>query len=216
MEITFNRDKEGYFIDYEKSINIASFLRFLEIVNTAELLTESLSESKETLEYISFDTGGGLKGIELLKPLLQAIKEYRKISFSHASFQSGKSRKYSISPYLLKEYGNRWYLVGIVSGFREMRIFGIERIADLKMKTTTFSPDKDLTPKEFFKDTIGVVYSLSDIQKVVISFTPYQGRYVKSLPFHKSQKELIDTDDEYRIKYNSKLRTRSKNTFPRK
>ena len=45
IEITFNRNKAGYFIDHENSINMDSFLRFLEIVNTAELLTESLSDS---------------------------------------------------------------------------------------------------------------------------------------------------------------------------
>ncbi len=38
VEIKYNRDKNGYFIDYENSINIESFFRFLEIVNTAEWL----------------------------------------------------------------------------------------------------------------------------------------------------------------------------------
>lgn len=96
LEITYNRFKDGYFVDEENSINIDSFLRFLEIVNTAELLTESLLDSKETLDYISFDKGGGLKGIEYLKPLLQTIKEHRKIKFKHFSYQTEKSRKYSM------------------------------------------------------------------------------------------------------------------------
>ena len=43
--------------DYKNSLNIESFFRFLEIVNTDELLTESLLESKDSLKYISFDTG---------------------------------------------------------------------------------------------------------------------------------------------------------------
>jgi predicted DNA-binding transcriptional regulator YafY len=199
VEITFDRSKLGYFIDIEKSVNIESFLRFLEIVNTAELLTNSLSESKETLNYISFDQGGGLKGIELLRPLLQATKEHRKVSFKHFNFQTKKSRKYTLSPYLLKEYQNRWYVVGVVSGIGEMRTFGVDRIEDIKVKDEFFNVDPKLNPQERFNEVIGVVYSVSEKQTVILSFLPSQGHYVKTLPIHGSQKVLIDSDEECRI-----------------
>lgn len=202
LEITYNRIKEGYYIDEENSINIDSFLRFLEIVNTAELLTESLSDSKETLDYISFDKGGGLKGIEFLKPLLQAIKEHRKIRFKHFSYQTEKSKTYSLQPYLLKEYQNRWYIVGVVSGMNEMRTFGLDRISDLQVKDELFEPNQKLNPHQKFADAIGVVYALGEKQKVILSFTPSQGYYVKSLPLHKSQVVLIDNDEECRVELN--------------
>ena len=202
MEITFNRSKEGYFIDEEKSINIESFLRFLEIVNTAELLTESLSQSKETLEYISFDKGGGLKGIEQLNPLLQAIKEHREIYFQHFSYQTEKSKSYQMQPYLLKEYQNRWYVVGIVPEIKAMRTFGLDRITDLEIQDKFFIPSSTINPLQNFADAIGVIYSIDEKQKVVLSFTPSQGYYVKSLPMHASQKILIDDEAECRIELN--------------
>lgn len=93
VDIQYNRDKNGYYIDYKNSINIESFFRFLEIVNTAELLTESLSESKEVLKYISFDNEGGLKGTELLKPILQAIKKQTYLQFNHHSFWHDEARE---------------------------------------------------------------------------------------------------------------------------
>ena len=37
------------------------------------------------------------------------------------------------------------------------------------------------------------------MQEVVLSFTPVQGKYVKTLPWHKSQKILVDNDRECRI-----------------
>ena len=202
LEITFNKSKEGYFIDTENSINIESFLRFLEIVNTAELLTESLADSKETLDYISFDKGGGLKGIEHLKPLLKAIKEHRKIKFKHFSFQKETSRAYSMKPYLLKEYQNRWYVVGIVSGINELRTFGLERIEVLDLSDEIFKPDLNLNPLQKFDDVIGLIFSISKKEKVVLSFSASQGHYVKSLPMHKSQKILIDNEEECRIELN--------------
>lgn len=199
IEIKYHRDKNGYYIDYENSLNIESFFRFLEIVNTAELLTESLLESKDSLKHISFDTGGGLKGIENLKPLLKAIKDNRKISFTHFNFHTEKSRKYTLKPYLLKEYQNRWYVVGIIGGFNEFRTFGIERIENLEIKTDTFKPDKKLNPIEMFNQTIGLVYSENVAQTIVLSFTPTQGKYIKTLPLHSSQKILIDDEQECRV-----------------
>lgn len=199
IEIKYNRDKNGYFIDYENSINIESFFRFLEIVNTAELLTESLNESKDALKHISFDTGGGLKGIENLKPLLKAIKDNRKITFNHFNFHTNKTRKYSVKPYLLKEYQNRWYVVGLIGNLKEFRTFGIDRIENLEVKTETFKVEEKFNPIEMFEKTIGLVYSLNTSQNVILSFTPTQGKYVKTLLLHISQKILIDNDTELRI-----------------
>lgn len=199
IEIKYDRYKNGYYIDYDNSLNIESFFRFLEIVNTAELLTESLLETKDSLKHISFDTGGGLKGIENLKPLLKAIKDHRKIAFTHYNFHTEKSRKYTLKPYLLKEYQNRWYVVGIIGGLNEFRTFGIERIENLEVKTDVFKPDKKLNPMEMFNKTIGLVYSENTPQTVVLSFTPTQGKYIKTLPLHSSQRILIDDELECRI-----------------
>lgn len=199
IEIKYDRDKNGYYIDYENSLNTESFFRFLEIVNTAELLTESLLESKDTLKYISFDTGGGLKGIEHLKPLLKAVKEKRKISFTHFNFHTNKTRKYTMRPYLLKEYQNRWYVVGIIGGLKEFRTFGIDRIESLELKAETFIPNNKLNPTEIFSQTIGLVHSENTVQKVILSFTPPQGNYIKTLPLHISQKIIIEDETEFRI-----------------
>lgn len=202
IELKYERTRKGYCIDYENSVNVESFFRFLEIVSTAELLTQSLHETKDTLKHISFDTGGGLKGIENLKPLLKAIMDNRKISFRHYNFHTDKSRKYTLKPYLLKEYQNRWYIVGIPTGMGEFRTFGIDRIDHLELKPEAFRRDQNLNPAEVFQQTIGVVYSHGDVQSVVLSFTPNQGKYAKTLPLHSSQQILIDDENECRVSLN--------------
>jgi predicted DNA-binding transcriptional regulator YafY len=200
IEIKYDRPRNGYFIDTETSINPDSFLRFLEIVNTAELLTESLKESKDMLNYISFESHGGLRGIENLKPLLFAIKNHRKVSFTHENFDTGKQRKYSVRPYLLKEYQNRWYLVGIIGGLKEFRTFGIDRILNLEVKKEIFKPETKTDPIELFKNTVGLSYSYNELEEVVLSFTPLQAKYVKSLPLHKSQEIIEDNEKEVQVK----------------
>jgi predicted DNA-binding transcriptional regulator YafY len=200
IEIKYDRNRNGYFIDTETSINPDSFLRFLEIVNTAELLTESLKESKDTLNYISFESHGDLRGIEHLKPLLYAIKNHREISFAHENFDTGKQRKYSVNPYLLKEYQNRWYLVGILGGTNEFRTFGIDRILNLEVKKKTFKPETKNDPIELFENTVGLTYSFNELEEVILSFTPLQAKYVKALPLHKSQQFIAENEKEVQIR----------------
>jgi predicted DNA-binding transcriptional regulator YafY len=202
VELDYKISRNGYEIDYSKSVNVEEFFRFLEIVNTASLLSETLTESKNSLENISFGSFGGMKGTENLKPILKAIKEKRKISFEHFNFHKNKKRKYNLKPYLIREYQNRWYVVGIVSGFDDLRTFGVDRIENLEVKTETFQPDKKINPKELFDSIIGVVYSLGEKQEVILSFTPTQGKYLKTLPLHQSQKIIVDNEDELRISLN--------------
>tara|TARA_R110001592_G_scaffold352314_1_gene650061 strand:+ start:100 stop:999 length:900 start_codon:yes stop_codon:yes gene_type:complete len=199
VEITYNRVKNGYYIDYESSVNIESFFKFLEIVDTAELLTENLRESKETLNYISFEDVGNHKGIQNLKPILQAIKSTQVISFLHYNFHTNKRKQYSIKPYLLKEYQSRWYVVGVIDELDEFRTFGIDRIENLEVTATQFKRDSQKNGHELFANIIGVVYSINELQKVVLSFTPAQGKYIKTLPLHYSQKIIIDNEIELRI-----------------
>ena len=116
IEIKYNRTQNGYYIDKEESINYDAFMKFLEIVSTADLLTESLKDGKDAMSYISFETDGNLKGIENLKSLLFAIKNHRIIFFTHENFETGKRKSYRMKPYLLKEYQNRWYIVGLIKG----------------------------------------------------------------------------------------------------
>lgn len=199
IELSYNRTKNGYWVDENKSVNTSSFLRFLEIVTTAELFMDSLRDSKQTLNYISFDAHGNLKGIDNLKNLLFALKNHRTISFDHESFQTGKIHCYSIRPYLIKEYLNRWYVIGTVDDSSNLLTFGIDRINSLEVKAKIFVPDDKIRPLDLFTYVVGLTYSSKDPQEVILSFTPLQGKYVKSLPWHESQEVLIDNEEEMRV-----------------
>jgi len=200
IEIEYNRFKNGYYINEDLSPDIESFVRFFEIVNTADLLIESLKESKNTLDFISFEAQGSLKGIENLKPLLFAIKNRRVISFTHENFYEKTHSNHTVNPYLLKEYQNRWYLVGTIKPTDEFRTFGIDRISNLVVSETTFKPNSKKKPIELFENTIGLTYSLGEVEEIVLSFTPLQGKYIKTLPMHQSQQILIDNENEFQIK----------------
>lgn len=199
IEIKYNRYRRGYYIDKEQSFNTEGFFRFLEVANTAELLRESLIENKSSLSYISYGSAGRLKGISNLQPLLKAIKEHRKVSFTHFNFQKRKLKEHTLKPYLLREYLNRWYVVGVVSNQEKIKTFGVERIEDLELKAEKFKPQKDLDIHQMFEEIIGVVHTGEKPVKIILSFPSTQGHYAKTLPLHCSQEILIDDEQEFRI-----------------
>lgn len=196
--IELDKEKNGYYIDHELSEDFDALVKLFELNIHAQLFGDIIKQ-KDTAHYIDFENKGQLHGINLLQPLLKAIKEHRYISFRHFNFHTQKTRKYTIKPYLLKEYQGRWYIVGLIAHQKEFRTFGVDRLQELEVQTKTFEYNEDLDPKNNFKHTIGLTYSLSKPTKVVLSFTPSQGQYIKHLPLHSSQKELIDNEKEYRI-----------------
>ena len=78
-------------------------------------------------------------------------------------------------------------------------MFGVERISNLAVTDEIFTPDKNINPLEYFENIVGVDYSDLKAEKIILSFTRTQGKYVKTLPIHKSQKILVDNEDEFRI-----------------
>jgi predicted DNA-binding transcriptional regulator YafY len=196
--IELDKSRGGYYIDHELSDDFETLVKLFNL-NISSQLFGDLIKNKELLPYIDFEHSGQLHGINLLKPLTLAVKEHRYISFRHFNFHKGKTRKYNIKPYLLKEYQGRWYVIGLIANQKEFRTFGVDRIQDLEIQSRTFEYHEELNPKENFRHTIGLTYSLAKPIRVVLSFTPAQGQYVKHLPLHSSQKELIDNTEEYRI-----------------
>lgn len=199
IEVVYNKRKNGYTIDQENSLCIDSFLRLLEIRNTADILAKTLSESKEALNFISFEKAGSLKGLKYLKKLLRAIKENRKIIIEYQSFDKDEAIIFNIEPYLLKEYQNRWYIIGVVDWLGELRTFGIDRIKDLKILDKKFHPDSKMNASERFDNIVGLIYTAGKIKKVELSFDPRQGKYIKTLPMHHSQEIIADNEEELRI-----------------
>ncbi len=194
-----NIGRPGYYIDKANSPDLPNLLRFIEVANTAAIVVESLQEGRKTISYMDFESDGSLRGYDLLEPLLNAIKMRRMISFNYEVFDSSDHKSYLVQPLLLKEYQTRWYLVGIRDDVQELRIFGIDRINRLELLSKTFVAKRGFNPLDMFKNTIGINISENKPEFVQLSFTRLQGKYVKTLPWHHSQRILDNNRDELRI-----------------
>lgn len=187
IEIVFDYINDGYFFDEQKSTNPESFLSLLEILATAELFSTNFKEKNNALSFVEFENKAAIESISNFKIVLDAIQQQLPIIFNHNSFYHLKESDYTLKPYFLKQYQNRWYVIGETE--KGYRTFGIDRIDNITIGTKKFKP-KTEEAKEKFSHVIGLNYVDHKIEKIQLSFHISQKPYIVSLPLHHSQKEI--------------------------
>lgn len=204
IELLWDRYTNGYFIDYANSLNIKETLKYFELANSALVMIDTLKEGKGTSNYISLDSSENLTGIELMEPLMTALKSNQVVSFDYFSFQKETTSHNTIHPYLLKEYQNRWFLYGKNEKYDDFRIYGLERLSNLVLTDFVFEPEKDYEPAKDFENIIGITLKPfidnHPVQDIVLSMNREQSRYFKTLPWHSNHIIIIDNEDEFRVK----------------
>jgi predicted DNA-binding transcriptional regulator YafY len=197
IEVNYNRMHNGYCIDAESKAEFDNWMHVFELFNTARVINETLVKSASNIEYIDFDRLSIHLKNEILGKMLSAIVDRSKITFEHQNFWQKETKRIGLYPHLLKQYQNRWYVFGCFPN-GDFRSFGLERISNLEVLSETFKP-KMKHPKDAFDEVVGLVYSQSKVEDVILSYTAEQGKYIKTQPIHSSQKIIIDDENEFRI-----------------
>jgi WYL domain len=88
-------------------------------------IKQNLKDNTNPNSIIQTDTNEYSAGIEFLELIVQAIDAKDNICFLYEKFNSsGKMQERTISPYLLKEYRNRWYVLGAEVKNKQIKTFG--------------------------------------------------------------------------------------------
>jgi predicted DNA-binding transcriptional regulator YafY len=195
LEIVYDKANNGYFIDEDKSIKVESFFKFLEIASVADIFSESLLNSNKILNYVSFDDSKYFKGISNLREILLAINQHRKLHFRHENFSANTFKEYIITPLILKEYENRWYVVGVPEEMTEIRTFGVDRIHQLTLgKLSKVKRNKFEEQLKNFDNIIGLDFNNKKPIKIRLLVNATHVKYMKSLPIHHSQ--VVHSENE--------------------
>lgn len=140
-------------------------------------------------------------GTENIYGYIHAIKKQLIIKITHQKFWESEPNTRYVEPLGLKEFHGRWYLIANDRNTKTIKTFGLDRLKDFELTREKFSVSQDISMKDIFKNCFGIVIpEKSDIpQRIVLSFTPIKGKYIKSLPLHDSQQVLVDNGKECRI-----------------
>jgi predicted DNA-binding transcriptional regulator YafY len=135
----------------------------------------------------------GSEGLHWLNSLVVLIKEKSNINLLYGKF-SGEKKHYVLSPFILKEFDNRWYLVARDTKDKVIKVFGLERILDLEKGNSTYELG-EFSSKVFFKNVFGItIKANSKVEKVILEFDKYAANFIKTKPIHSSQKIISEND----------------------
>ena len=127
-------------------------------------------------------------GTEHIYVLLNAINKRLTINFNYQKFYEEHFTNRIVNPLAIKEYRSRWYLLARDKGDNHIKFFALDRISALEIRyNKEFQEDSDFNPHEYMKYTFGITVVDDEPEEVVLAFTPFQGKYIKTKPLHHSQ-----------------------------
>jgi len=158
------------------------------IIQKLELLAyESITKSKRIVHLAQ---PAAIPGQKHLDTLYEAIKQEKALSISYKPFEKA-AQVFVISPYLLKEYDNRWYLYARNHSKGQLRTYGLERIEFLKPTLQEFVKAENFEPDQHFQDIIGITLEPNKkAQKIIFEVTGNTVNYIRTKPLHHSQEEI--------------------------
>jgi predicted DNA-binding transcriptional regulator YafY len=155
------------------------------------------SEKNQNNSIIHLDTNKNLKGLEHLDVIYQSILKKIVITVTYQSFKSDLATEFNFTPYILKEFNNRWFAIGKVKDRRNIQNFALDRIQKISFCLTEDYHKEAFDPDEYYKNTFGVtVLNDKNIQDIVIKIDPTNAPYVLTKPMHHSQKLLETLPDK--------------------
>lgn len=140
-------------------------------------------------------------GTENLYGLLHAIKNRLVTLFTYEKFWEEEVTQRNVNPLLLKEFKNRWYILAKDSKDDKIKTFALDRLSDLEITKKHFAMPADFDAEKTFRFYFGIINPQDDEpEEIILSFTPAQGKYIKTLPLHESQEIIAGHVDELRVK----------------
>lgn len=148
---------------------------------------------------VQFESVPATRGSEHLNPLLQAIQNRTVVTLHYRKFQSEAAEAFSIDPYLLKEYRNRWYVIAWNPLRGDYRTYGLDRMEVVNATEKTFSMRKDFDADRFFKHSFGISKSAEAPQDVRVRCNQLEYEYLLAQPVHPSQRLVQFDADQYEL-----------------
>lgn len=139
--------------------------------------------------YIDFEKNELLKGLEFIDPIHQAIRAKKSLAIHYKSFKAREAARMVVFAYLLKEYRNRWFMLGATP--KGLINLALDRMVSVEEASGEKYVKPDFDVFSFYDDTIGVTKMHGQKpQQIVFRITEDHAPYLLTKPMHSSQKLL--------------------------
>jgi predicted DNA-binding transcriptional regulator YafY len=179
----------------------------LDTVKTLENLVVRLGGSLPGQQSVlHLDESPGVQGLHWRDALFQAILFQKAIRLNYQPFNVPGAFWIVLSPYFIKEYNNRWFVIGYAHEFEQVFTYGLDRILDILPSISQFHLIPGFNPDRHFEHVIGVSLPPEKVpERVVFRVRASQADYIRTKPLHRSQKELGELQTEDWISFELQL-----------
>lgn len=195
LDIKYCHKNRGYYISNPDRGNND----FLDALENFEIM-HTIQSTAEARPYIHLENKRAA-GADNFNFILDAIKKNKVIQFKHQKYWEDTKSEREVLPLALKEFKYRWYLIALEKDKNAIRTFGIDRISDIAMMNKSYAIPNEIQVQDLFKNSFGIIYKEGAPEEILLSFSPFQAKYIKSLLLHSSQELVSETDKECIFKY---------------
>ncbi len=171
------------------------FSHFNEVSEMVNKLEDKIyTEQQQQPSVIDFEKNELLTGIEWLDVLYKAIVNKTSLLLTYQSFKARAANDIIFFPALLKEYRNRWFVLGMKKQGKEIITFALDRIQNITLlNKELYVQHKNFEPHTYFKNIIGVTRNAAESPTSIIFWaSTLHAPYIKTKPIHSSQKIVGD------------------------
>lgn len=138
-------------------------------------------------------------GQHWMTSIIEAMKKGNLLHMVYRSYWRSEERDYTVAPYIVKLYWQRWYVAAKPLDNDRVLIFSLDRICNLTPSQRTFLYPHDFSPSDYFHGCFGVIPDDDyDIETVRLKVSAAQSNYLRDLKLHDSQRE-VEHNGEYSI-----------------
>ena len=184
-------DGDRYYIENREVLEDDGLQRWL--LNTMSA-SNTLLDNKSLSDRILLESIPS--GQTFLEDVLKAMKQGKVLEITYKSYWREHESTFRVAPYCVKLFRQRWYLVGNSVNEGKIRIYSLDRFLEAKLTDEPFDYPKDFSPEVYFEGCFGIIREEScPLETVKLKVSPNQANYLRSLPLHHTQKELVQTAD---------------------
>ena len=173
------------------------FSLFNDVSDILQRLEDKIyAEKSHTQPVIHLDKNENLKGLHFLDELYQAIIKKVVLKITYKSFTSIDENTFLFHAFILKEFNNRWFLVGKKRSKAPISNLALDRIIAIDYDFQTPYIEEAFDAEKFYKNVVGVTVNTGLYpRKIELWIDAINAPYVVTKPLHNSQR-IIKTNDD--------------------
>jgi predicted DNA-binding transcriptional regulator YafY len=173
------------------------FSLFSDVADILQRLEDKIyAEKSHNKPVIHLDKNESLKGLHFLDELYQAIIKKVVLKLEYQSFKAREAKQFHFHPFALKEFNNRWFLIGKRKANQPITNLALDRILSIDYDFNETYLEEDFDLENYYKNVVGVTVNHGiQPRKIQLWIDRTNAPYVITKPLHTSQRLITQNED---------------------